>query len=105
MRIRVPSLRSPRRRAPVVRQALLVMLGGTVPALLIASSARAASATPADGLAIGVLAAVFAAMLALLTLLARRIAGGLTAATHAPARTPSRMSGARRSGSKSGDAR
>jgi hypothetical protein len=50
---------------------------GAVPALVIASSARAAGSTPADDWAMGLLALAFASMLLVLALLGTRLTRGL----------------------------
>lgn len=65
-------------RSRIVHAAAIV-LAGAVPALLIASSARAAGATPADDWAIGLLALSFGSMLLLLTVFARRLTRTLKA--------------------------
>ena len=78
MRNRVHRPHPKRRPGRYFAHAALVILAGTMPALLIASSARADTATPADGLTIGALAIAFTLMLLLLSLLARRITRNLT---------------------------
>jgi hypothetical protein len=65
-------------RSRIVHAAAIIF-AGAVPALLIASSARAAGATPADDWAIGLLALSFGSMLLLLTVFARRLTRNLKA--------------------------
>ncbi|SDU28511.1 hypothetical protein [Stappia sp. ES.058] len=79
----------PDRKAPSGRKAkglrsrivpaAAIVLAGAAPALLIASSARAAGATPADDWTIGLLALSFGSMLLLLTVFARHLARNLKA--------------------------
>ncbi|MAA99070.1 MAG: hypothetical protein CMN87_19130 [Stappia sp.] len=50
---------------------------GAIPALVIASSARAAGSTPADDWTMGLLALAFASMLLVLALMGTRLSKGL----------------------------
>lgn len=60
-------------------RAVAIAAIGSVPAVLIASSARAANTTAADEWTIGLLALAFGSMLIVLTLLGSRMTQGLRA--------------------------
>ncbi|WP_029059050.1 hypothetical protein [Stappia stellulata] len=79
MRIPPRSPRKPRALHRRILHAAAIVLAGAAPALLIASSARAAGATPADDWAMGLMALSFGSMLLVLTVFARRLARTLTA--------------------------
>jgi hypothetical protein len=65
------------RRLAIPMRAALVVAIGALPAIFIASSARAAGATAADDWTMGVLALAFGSMLLLLSMLARHMVQGL----------------------------
>ncbi len=71
-----PRGRSRIRFAVPLRAGLAAMLGA-IPALVIASSARAAGSTPADDWTMGLLALAFASMLLVLALMGTRLSKGL----------------------------
>jgi hypothetical protein len=86
-----PQSPSPRHRIAKAARATALAVAGSIPAVLIASSARASGITAADEWAMGLLALAFGSMLVVLTLLGSRMTQGLRASLRERDRTGGRM--------------